>query len=338
MNVDYQFASDTTAPAHPKVLETLSSAIACYPSYGNDEISERVRAFMKHLFERDCQTLFLPSGTGSNTLALGCLLDRHHSALIADTGHMLVDEHMTVASNLGNQLIPVPSLDGKVTRKALSKVVLKPDLQRPLPGLLSISQPTEYGVVYSPQELQDISVWCRANGIKLHIDGARLANAIAHLKMSPDDLFRDVAMDALSFGFSKNGGLIGDALVIFGDSCATEEARNRNTRLQLQFMQLPAKSWAIALSIEALLKDDVWLENALNANRMAHDLGEAIQERGIVSVPVETNAVFFKIKPNNLERFRNRYQCYNWHGDNEARLMTSWRTTEEDVTQLLAYL
>jgi threonine aldolase len=331
-------ASDTTASVHPLVLEAIARENGTRRSYGNDEVSERTHNKLEQMFNRSAHVLFVPSGTGANVLSVGTLLQRTDSLLIARTGHMHVDECATVEANLGNRLVPIHTPDGKLTPDLLSTALGDSTmLNRPKPTVVSVTQPTELGTVYTNADLQDISGWCHEHGCALHIDGARFANALAHLGVTPVDMLVGVDVSAISLGFTKNGGLNGDVVLLPDSRRVTHDAA-RVSRLQLQLMQLPAKAWAIAASVEALLEDNLWINLAETANQRAQEI-RAVLYAGArnqigTMLPVETNGVFFTASPKLAEAIRDSYDCYSWRTDDELRLMAAHDTRPEVIQHL----
>lgn len=331
-------ASDTTASVHPLVLEAIARENGTRRSYGNDEVSERTRKKLEQLFNRFAHVLFVPSGTGANVLSVGTLLQRTDSLLIARTGHMHVDECATVEANLGNRLVAIATPDGKLTPELLDLGIGDPTmLNRPKPSVVSVTQPTELGTVYTNTELRAISAWCEDHGCALHVDGARFANALAHLGTTPELMLEGVDVSALSLGFTKNGGLNGDVVMLPGHG-RTAHDEERIKRTQLQLMQLPAKAWAIAAAVEALLEDNLWLDLAETANQRARELRAVLyagarNQIGEV-LPVETNGVFFTASPKLAAAIRSHYDCYSWRTEGELRLMTAHDTRAETIQHL----
>lgn len=331
------FASDTCASVDPHVLASLATNNAARDSYGSDTISERVRKKLAELL--GCTTkpfiAFVPTGTGANMLALATGLNRVECVYVAKTGHINADECQTTEAVLGNRVIPIGTGDGKLTPILLDRHVDRSGmLNRALPGIVSISQPTEYHTVYTLPELARLSDWCNAHGMRLHIDGARLGNALASLNIAPREMFKAVNAHSLSFGLTKNGGLFGEAVVVFGGAEDADELASFQ-RMQSQYAQLPAKTWAIAAGMEALLHGGRWLDLALHANEKAFALSSLLRQacgpEFLLTQPVQTNAVFWRPPQRIVRSVLEQYAMYPWHAAGEYRLVTSHDTADEHL-------
>lgn len=328
------FVSDTSSTVSPEVLIAITKANARMPPYGSDRITEAAANAIMNECEKQALSLFVPTGTGANLVALASLADIDASIIVPMFSHVAVDEMMVVEGGLGVRVVPIPSPNGKVTVETLNEHVdFSGMLNRPRPGVLSIAQPTEYGTVYSVRELEALSRWCIEHDMRLHIDGSRLANALASLGVPLREMIANVNVSALSLGMTKNGGLFGDCVVLFGPDTPENEERCR--RLQARFAQLPAKTWFIGASVLALLDEGLWIRQAEQANAMASRIAEAVRDRfgeKAITQEVETNVVFWKPPADVLQRLREHFVLYRWHAEGEIRTMTSFDTTDAEVS------
>lgn len=332
MNPKRGFASDNNAGIHPVILEAIARANVGHAlAYGGDPWTERaVAKFREHLGSH-VDVHFVFNGTGANVLGLSALLKPYHAILCSESAHINVDECGAPERFSGCKLLPVAAPGGKLT-PALIEPLLSAlgDQHRAQPRVVSVAQPTELGTVYTLEELKTLSEFAHARGMLLHVDGARLSNAAAHLGVSLAELTAGV--DVLSFGGTKNGMMYGEAVVFFGE----EPARDFEF-VRKQGTHLPSKMRFIAAQFDALLSDGVWLENARHANHMARLLARELEGVPQVKItqPVESNAVFAYLPPEHVARVREQFFFYVWdEAASEVRLMSSFDTTEEDVRQL----
>ncbi len=325
------FASDNTAGAHPAVLEAIARANRGHaPAYGDDPLTARaVERFREHLGP-DVAVFFVFGGTAANVLGLQAVLASHEAVICADLAHINVDECGAPEKFIGCKLLPLPAPDGKLTpegvRSRLRGIGVPHHVQ---PRVVSVTQATEYGTVYRPDELRTLAEVAHGNGLLLHMDGARLANAAASLGLPLRALTGEVGVDLLSFGGTKNG-LLGAEAVVFFD----RERARAFPFIRKQGMQLASKMRFLAAQLDALLADDLWLRNARCANAMARRLAERVA--GIPEIrltqPVEANAVFAVVPPAVVRRLQAEYHFYLWdERRSEVRWMTSFDTTEADV-------
>ncbi|MBI1915139.1 MAG: low specificity L-threonine aldolase [Planctomycetes bacterium] len=329
-----QFASDTYAGICPEALEALARANEGHaPAYGDDPWTARATALLRDLFETDCAVFFVPTGTAANALALAALCRSYHSVLCHADAHIQTDECGAPEHAAGGiKIVPVPGAEGKLTpdlvREAASK---RRDVHSHKPGVLSLSQATEAGTVYTVQELRALGEAARALRLRLHVDGARFANAVASLRLPPKALTWQAGVDVLSFGGTKNGMAFGDAVVFFDGALAEgfEYIRKQAGHL-LAKMRYVAAPWA------AMLESGAWLRNAEHANAMARELETGLRGVDGVSIlyPVQANAVFVQMPPRWVEELHRR----GWHFYTIAggeRLMGSWDTEPQDVEAFL---
>ncbi|MGH2994169.1 MAG: threonine aldolase family protein [Solirubrobacterales bacterium] len=336
------FASDNFAGAHPDVLAALAEANAGHvPAYGEDPYTAAAEARLREHFGDDARAFLVFNGSAANVLALLASTRHFEAAICPETAHMNVDECGAPERIAGVKLLTVRTPDGKLTPELVAgrlESVRIGDQHAAQPRVVSISEATELGTVYTPDEVRALAELTHERGMLLHVDGARLANAAACLDVPLRALATDAGVDALSFGGTKNGLLLGEALVFLTPKLATDFAY-----LRKQAMQLASKMRFIAAQFDALLRDELWLRNASHANAMAARLAHAVKEIPGVRVTqrVESNAVFAILPPAATERL-----LAEWPGElpfhvwsarsGEVRWMTSWDTTEEDVDSFAA--
>lgn len=325
------FISDNAAGVHPEVLAAIWNANAGRAvAYGNDPWTERATALLRRHFGEQAAALPVLTGTGANVLALKCVLDSWQAVICADCSHLNRDECAAPEKFLGSKLLPAPTVLGKLTPETIEPLLQDNGMvHRAQPRVVSIAQCTEWGTVYTPEELRTLAGFCRTNGLLLHMDGARLSNAAAALDTSLAGASTDCGVDVVSFGGTKNG-LMGAEAVIFADPALAAHAGH----LRKQAMQLASKMRYLAAQLEALLTDDLWLRNARHANAMAARLAQAIAgiDRVETVMPVETNAVFARIALADAASLQASHVFAVW--DSRAsivRWMTAFDTTPEEV-------
>jgi threonine aldolase len=299
-------------------------------AYGDDPYTARaVTKFREHLGS-DTEVFFVFGGTGANVLGLKAVTESHHAVLCAETAHINVDECGAPEKFTGCKLLAAKTADGKLRVEDLGPFMHGIGFEHHVqPRVISVSQATEMGTVYTPDELKALSRFAHQNRMLLHVDGARIANAAASLKLSLKAITRSCGVDILSFGGAKNGMMYGEAVVFFDKKLANDFKYTRK-----QGAQLPSKMRFIAAQFEALLTDNLWRDNATHANRMAQllarELGKIPQIR--ITQPVEANGVFAIVPAKCVPRLQKKYFFYVWNEEtSEVRFMTSFDTTEEDV-------
>ena len=327
-----QFASDNYAGICPEAWDALLAANRSHmPAYGDDPLTQRASDALRELFETDCEVFFVSSGTAANALALASLCQSYHSILCHELTHIETDEcgAPEFFSN-GTKLLVIGGEAAKVRPEAVETSARKRcDLHFPQPRAVSISQATELGTVYQPDELRALGETCRRLGLKLHMDGARFANAVATLGVGPKEITWQAGVDVLSFGGAKNGLALGEAVVFFDPKLAEGfEFRCKQAGHLMSKLRFVAAPWL------GLLESGAWLRNAQHANRMAQRLAEELKNiAGIeIMLPREANSVFVRMDPAHRDAIRERgWRFYDFIGAGGARLMCSWDTTEEDV-------
>ena len=333
------FASDNNSGIHPKVLEDIINANRGHRiGYGNDEITANVRQEFKKLFGTEIDIYFVFTGTAANVLGLSALLQPYNGVICAETSHLHADE-CGAPERFGNlKLLTVPTPDGKITVKQIKAHMHGiGDEHHIQPKAISITQTTEYGTVYSIDELAAISNYAHQNNLIVHVDGARIANAAAYLGWENLRLaFQAGCVDVLSFGGTKNGIMGGEAVIFFGKQPDFKFIRK-------QGMQLASKMRFISAQFQALLRDDLWLENAKHSNEMAVLLAKGVRELPSVYITqkVESNAVFCSMPVDLIKTLNEEYFFYVWKNESdnrkEVRLMTSFDTEESDIKRFLEY-
>jgi len=327
-----QFNSDNAAAVHPAVWRAMMAADAPDAPYDNDALSSRLDGVFSDLFGRECAVLWVASGTAANCLALAAMVPPHGAVVCHREAHIEMDEAGAPGFFLhGAKLLLADGQSAKVTPQTLAAVIdpIRDDVHQVQPHAISITQASEYGCVYRPAEVAEIAAFAKARGLGLHMDGARFANAVAHLGCTPAEAAGDV--DALSFGFVKNGGMGAEAIVFF-DVEAAKAIRYRRKRAG----HLQSKGRFMAAQILAMLADDLWLENARAANAAAAAIAAAAPER--LLHPVEANEIFLTCTAAEREALRAQgFAFYDWGAD-AARLVTSWDAKDGHVMALVKAL
>ncbi|MDX2121886.1 MAG: beta-eliminating lyase-related protein [Gemmatimonadota bacterium] len=325
------FASDNNAGVHPEVLAAIAAANTAHArSYGHDPLTEQAREVFRSHFGPAADAWFVFNGTAANVLGLAAVARPHEAVICTDSAHIHVDECGAPERFTGCKLIPVRCPDGKLRPADLPPLLRGiGDEHRVQPRVVSITQATELGTVYTAAEIRALADAAHAHGLLLHLDGARLANAAVSLGLPLRALTTDAGVDLLSFGGTKNG-LLGAEAIVFpqgagGDAMAF---------IRKQGMQLASKMRFLAAQLIALLGGDLWQRNAGHANRMARLLAEQVQ--GVPGItltqPVEANGVFARVPPEHIPALQERAFFYVWNPEtSEVRWMTAWDTTEQDV-------
>ena len=330
------FASDNNAGVHPKVMEAIAAANDGHVvAYGDDPYTDEAVKLFREQFGEDVDIYFVFGGTGANVLGLKAVTEPHHAIICAETAHINVDECGAPEKFTGCKLLSLPTKNGKITVDQmlpfLDAVGFEHHVQ---PRVISVSQSTEMGTVYQPRELKKLSEFAHKNGILLHMDGARIANAAASLRKDFSSLTRDVGVDVLSFGGAKNGMMYGEAIVFFDQSLAKDFKYTRK-----QGTHLPSKMRFISAQFSALLSNDLWRVNAEHANDMAKLLAQELGRIPQVELTqqVESNGVFARLPKKYIATLQKRYFFYVWNEQtSEVRFMTSFDTTPDDISDFVA--
>ena len=323
-----QFLSDNAAAVHPAVWSAMLAADQPDSPYDNDAISRELDGAFFALFGRECTALWVATGTAANCLALAAMVPPHGGVVCHREAHIEMDEGGAPGFYLhGAKLMLAEGQSAKLTPESIAAVIgpIRDDVHQVQPHAVSITQASEYGCVYRPQELAAIAAYTKARGLGLHMDGARFANAVAHLGCSPADAC--TGADALSFGFVKNGGLGAEAIVFFEPGLA-DVVRYRRKRAG----HLQSKGRFLAAQILAMLKDDLWLDNGRAANAAAAEIAAAAGDR--LLHPVEANEIFLTLAaPERVALRAQGFSFYDW-GHDGARLVTSWNADAGHVAAL----
>ncbi len=335
-DVRHTFGSDNHSGIHPRMLEAIAEANTGHThAYGDDKWTREATARFQELFGENIDVAFTFNGTGANVVAIASLCRPWESVICAETAHINVDECAAPERVAGVKLLPVATPDGKLT----------PELVRPhlkgfgfehhaQPRLISVSQASEYGTVYSPDELRSLADLAHTHGLLLHVDGARFANAVASVGCSPKEMILDTGVDALTFGGTKNGMLCGEAVVLLHGAPSDVLAFVRK-----QCGQLASKMRFVSAQFAAMLDGDLWLELARHANAMASRLAESASGVSCVRVTqeVQANEVFATLPPEVIPSLAEEFGFYVWDESTaEVRWVTSWDTRPEDVDALVA--
>jgi len=332
------FASDNNAGVHPEIIEAIRNANDGHViAYGSDPITARaMELFQKH-FGSDVAVYFVFGGTGANVLGLKAITQPHHAIFCADTAHVNVDECGAPEKFTGCKLIAIPTPDGKLRVEQIKPLLHGIGVEHHVqPRVISISQATEMGTVYTREELKTLAGFAHDNGLLLHVDGARLANAAVGLDKTFKEITTDVDVDVLSFGGTKNGMMYGEAVVFFDKNLASEFKYIRK-----QGTHLPSKMRFISAQFEALLSGDLWRRGAEHANRMAQILGSELAKVPKIKLtqPVQSNGVFATIPKEYIPVLQEKYFFYVWDDAiSEVRLMASFDTSEDDIRNFIYFV
>jgi threonine aldolase len=327
-----RFFSDNAATVHPVVMEALAAANHVDTAYDGDALSQSLDATFSELFETTCEVVWIPTGTAANSIILAHFVRPWQGILCYEEAHIEVDEcgAPTFYSG-GAKLMTLPGRGAKIDAEALKTRIagIRKDVHQVQPAAISITNATEYGLAWRAEEVGAISEIAKGAGMKLHMDGARFANAVAFLGCSPADVTWRAGVDALSFGFTKNGAMMAEAIVFFGGSggSGVRELKKRGGHLL-------SKGRFVAAQIRAMLANDLWLANARAANAGAAKLAAACGGR--LMYPVEANELFVRLTAEEAAKLRAAgFDFYDW-GEGAARLVVSWDQDAEAVAPLAA--
>jgi threonine aldolase len=325
-----QFVSDNAAAVHPRVWEALKAADRADLPYDGDALSKRMDVAFSALFERECAALWVATGTAANCLALAALVPPHGGVVCHREAHIEADECGAPGFYThGAKLMLAEGEGAKLDPAGIAAVIdpIRDDVHQVQPHAISITQASEYGRSYRPAEVAVIGALARERGLSLHMDGARFANAVAFLGCTPAEASCAGGVDALSFGFVKNGGLGAEALVLF-DPALADLIRYRRKRAG----HLQSKGRFLAAQVLAMVEGELWLANARAANAAAQELAAAAGER--LLHPVEANELFVRMSDPERAALRQQgFGFYDW-GSGAARLVTAWDSREEHVSAL----
>jgi threonine aldolase len=332
------FASDNNAGVHPECIKAIEAANEGHVvAYGDDPFTARaVQLFQKH-FGRDVAVYFVFGGTGANVLGLKAITKSHQGIICAETAHVNVDECGAPENFTGCKLLTVSTPDGKLRVDQIKPLLHGIGIEHHVqPAVITISQATEMGTVYTKKELKTLAGFAQEHGMLLHVDGARLSNAAVSLGASLKEITADVGVDVLSFGGTKNGMMYGEAVVFFNPKLAADFKYIRK-----QGMQLSSKMRFIAAQFEAMLSGNLWRRGPEQANQMAQLLAGELAKLPQIKItqPVEANGVFAVIPRKYIPTLQKKYFFYVWNEEiSEVRLMASFDTTEDDIRDFVKFV
>jgi threonine aldolase len=332
------FASDNNAGIHPEIIKAIARANEGHVvGYGADPYTQAMARKFRDHFGADAQVFAVFNGTGANCLSLQALTKSYHAVICAASAHVYTDECGAPEKFTGCKLIPIETRDGKLTVEMVKHAYHGiGDEHHVQPKVISITQSTEMGTIYQPKEIRALAQFAHQHEMYLHLDGARIANAAASLGQTLRQATRDLGVDVLSFGGTKNGIMGGEAVLFFTGNISADFLF-----LRKQAMQLASKMRFISVQLGALLTNDLWLANAQHSNRMAKLL-----EKEVTQIPnlkivhkVEANGVFVKIPREAIAKLQERYFFYVWNEEESVvRWMCSFDTTEEDVREFVSFV
>lgn len=336
-----RFFSDNAARVHPALWAAMAGADALDSAYDNDAHSAQLDDAFSAVFGTQVRALWVPTGTAANCLALAAMCPPYRGILAHEEAHIVVDEAGAPGFYTGGaSVLTVPGAGARLTPEAIIArlAAIRPDVHQVQAGCITITNATEYGLVYAPDDVAALGELARKRGLKLHMDGARFANAVAHLGRHPADITWRAGVDALSFGFVKNGGMNAEAIICFDSAIADEIAVRRKRAGHLQ-----SKGRYLAAQLLAMLDQDRWLDNARAANAAAQKLAHAASSR--LLFPVQANEIFLRLSREEAARLRAQgFDFYDWPDpetgapDGAARLVTAWDSAPDDVAALAAAL
>ena len=331
------FASDNNAGVHPEVLQAMAAANTGHTvGYGDDVYTERARAKFREHFG-DVDVFFVFNGTAANVLSLQALTRSFQAVLCAEASHIYTDECGAPEKFTACKLIPIAAPDGKLTVAAVEHHYHGiGDQHHVQPRVISITQATEMGTVYKPEEIRALAEFAHSHDLLLHMDGARIANAAASQGLTLRQATGDLGVDVLSFGGTKNGLMGAEAVVFFRRELSKDFLYWRK-----QGMQLASKMRFISVQLETILSNDLWLRSAQHSNQMARLLEQEVRRipQAKIVYPVEGNGVFVQLPKHAIPKIQDRYFFYVWNEEeNVVRWMCSFDTTEEDIRQFTAFV
>jgi threonine aldolase len=332
------FASDNHAGVHPEVLAALEAANGGHQAaYGDDVYTARLSEVFRRHFGEHAEAFPVFNGSGANVVGLQAMSDRWGAVICAETAHINMDECGAPEKVAGLKLLSVPAPDGKLTPELIDRYAWGFGVQHHAqPQIVSITQSTELGTVYTAEEIAAICAHAHGHGMLVHVDGSRIANAAAALDLPLRAFTTDAGVDVLSFGGTKNGLLLGEAVVVLNP-----DAVRGMPYLRKASLQLASKMRFVSAQFLALLEGDLWLRNARHSNAMAQRLAAAVREVPGVTVTqeVQANAVFAALPRDVADRLRKRFLFYTWdEKTGEVRWMAAFDTTEADIDAFAAAL
>lgn len=332
------FASDNNAGIHPDILKSIEKANTGHViAYGDDIYTKRAILKIKEHFGEETEVFIVLTGTAANVLGLTVSTSTYNSIICAETAHINVDECGGPEKYSGCKVIPVETPDGKININCLKKHIRGFGFEhQSQPKVISISQPTELGTVYSANEIAEIGNYAHKYNMLLHMDGARLTNAVVSLGVGFKDITANAGVDILSFGGTKNGMLFGESVIFFSRKLAENFKYIRK-----QGMQLASKMRFISAQFETYLTNDLWKKNAVHANNMAQLLYRELSEIKQIKITqkVQSNSIFAVLPGKYIKKLQDEYFFYVWDEEkSEVRFMTSFDTTEEDIYTFTGFI
>ena len=329
------FASDNNSGVHPNILKAIEKTNSGHVvGYGNDPFTQKAIEVFKQKFGDETEVFFVFNGTGANVLGLSTVTQSFHSIICAETAHIEEDECGAPEKFSGCKLLPVEPVNGKISPESIQHHLKGFDFEHhSQPKVISISQVTEMGTVYQPDEIKALADLAHKNNMLLHMDGARIANAAIALNLDFKAFTKDCGVDVLSFGGTKNGMMMGEAVVFFNPE------NTENTKyLRKQSMQLYSKMRFVGAQFLAYFENDLWKETATHSNKMAQLLKKEVSKIPDVKItmPVEANGVFAQIPRNITQPLQEKFFFYPWNEKkSEVRWMTSFDTTEKEIYEFV---
>jgi len=332
------FASDNNAGVHPEIIaEIISVNNGHVVGYGSDVYTGIALNAFKEQLGRDTETFFVFTGTAANVLGLSGIIRSWNSVITASTAHLEQDECGAPEKFMGCKVLTVDTPDGKINTELIEIHMHGFDFEHhSQPKVISITQSTEMGTVYTPHEIKELADFAHANGMMLHMDGARISNAAVSLDLSFKAFTTDSGVDVLSFGGAKNGMMFGEAICFLRPGLT-----NDFKYIRKQGMQLASKMRFISAQYIAYFRNDLWKACASHSNRMALMLAEKLQQFREIEITqkVQSNGIFVTMPKDVADKMRNHYFFYPWNAKtSEYRLMTSWDTEEEDIEDFIKLL
>lgn len=333
---DRFFGSDNSAPVHPQIMDALARVNNGHAvAYGDDPFTAEATNALRKVFGSDARVFFVYSGTGANVIGLSAALFPHEAVICTTESHVNYDECGAVENFSGSKLLTADGHHGRISVEQIESFLgTTGEVHHSQPRVVSITQTTECGTVYSPQLIRDISSVCRSNGMLLHMDGARISNAAVALDLDLHGATRALGVDILSLGGTKNGLMFGEAIIVW------DEALARRLRfVHKQGMQLASKMRYIAAQFQELFLSELWHQNAGHANTLAKELADRLQAFPDLEIvyPVEANGVFVRLPAEVIDAVREDVFFYDWEpSTGVVRFMVSYDNTAEDVDALIS--
>lgn len=332
------FGSDNHSGVHPEIFRSLQECNLNHaPSYGTDTYSDAAIGSFRRHFGPQTEVFFVFNGTASNSLSLAFLCERFQSVLCSEVSHLNLDE-CGAPEFFAGKLIPLKHIEGKISLATLQEsLIRRGDQHFSQSHVVSLTQPTELGTCYTLEEIREITTWAHANGLYVHIDGARLTNALVHLQCTYKEMTTDLGVDVVSFGGTKNGLMMGEAILVLNPELA-KNSKQRLKYIRKQSAQLPSKTRFIAAQFNRYLQDNLYLDIARHVCEMAQRLANGLAGvPGIkITAAVQSNTVFVILPKAWIKHLREHYFFYIWdEKTHECRLMISWDTKPEEVDDFI---